>query len=163
MAEAGGAGNAISGVDASETAQPWPRPAHAWYALSLLVLTTMMNFFDVAVFGLMIEYIKRDFALSEVALRLLLGPAGILFYLVVGIPLARLVDIYSRNIILGIGLVITSGMTAVGGLTQSFAQLFMSRTFTGVGGSAHAPGTYSMMADLFPPERLPRAIGVLQL
>ena len=32
----------------------------------------------------------------------------------------------------------------------------------GVGGSAHAPGTYSMMADLFPPRRLPRAMAVLQ-
>ena len=33
----------------------------------------------------------------------------------------------------------------------------------GAGGSAHAPGSYSMLADYFPPARLPRAIGFLQL
>ena len=96
-------------------------------------------------------------------LGLLLGPAGILFYVFVGIPLARLVDIYPRTIILGIGLVVTSGMTAVGGLAQILRQFFASRMFVGVGGSAHAPGTYSMLADYFPPKRLPRAFAFLQL
>ena len=143
--------------------QPWSSPRLAWYALTLLVLATMMNFFDVGVFGLMVEYIKRDFQLSDFGLSLLMGPAGILFYVVVGIPLARLVDIYSRRMILGVGLLITSGMTSLSGLTQSFGQFFLLRAFTGVGGSAHAPGTYSMIADLFPPQRLPRAFGVLQL
>ena len=33
----------------------------------------------------------------------------------------------------------------------------------GAGGSAHAPGAYSMLADYFPPPKLPRAIGFLQL
>src|SRR5262249_46766008 len=146
--------------EAAPSSQPWPSRAMAWYALTLFVLATMMNFFDVAVFGMMIEYIKRDFGLSEIALGLLLGPLGILFYVFVGLPIARLVDIYSRNVILAIGLVITSGMTALGGLTQSFAQLGLTRTFTGVGGSAHAPGVYSLLADLFPPKSLPRAFGV---
>lgn len=143
--------------------QPWPRPGYAWYAVTLFVLATMMNFFDRGVFTLMIESIKRDFALSDIQLGILLGPAGILFYLVVGIPLARLVDIYRRTTILGVGLCITSGVTALGGFVQNYAQLFASRLFVGVGGSAHAPGTYSMMADLFPPKRLPRAIAVLQI
>jgi MFS family permease len=145
------------------TSQPWPRPALAWYAVTLFVLATMMNFFDITVFGLMIENIKHDFALSDQQLGLLLGPAGIFFYVIVGIPLARLVDIYRRTTIVGIGLVITSGMTALGGIVQSYGQLFTSRMFAGVGGSAHAPGCYSLMADFFPPLKLPRAIAVLQL
>ena len=55
------------------------------------------------------------------------------------------------------------GITALGGLAQSFGQLFSSRMLVGAGGSAHAPGAYSMLADYFPPARLPRAIGFLQL
>jgi MFS family permease len=35
--------------------------------------------------------------------------------------------------------------------------------FVGVGGSAHAPASFSMLADLFPPRRLPRAIAGMQL
>jgi len=144
-------------------AQGWPSTGLAWTALVLVTLATMMNFLDIAVFQLTAELIKRDFALNDFQLGLLLGPAGIVFYLLVGIPLARLVDIYPRNVILGIGLIVTSGMTAIGGLVQSFGQFFSSRMFAGVGGSAHAPGTYSILADYFPPKRLPRAFAFLQL
>ena len=143
--------------------QGWPSTGLAWTALVLVTLATMMNFFDVAVFQLMAESIKRDYALNDYQLGLLLGPAGIFFYVIVGIPLARLVDIYPRNIVLGIGILVTSGMTAVGGLAQSFVQFFASRSFVGVGGSAHAPGTYSILSDYFPPKRLPRAFAFLQL
>jgi MFS family permease len=143
--------------------QPWPHLGVAWVALVLVTLATMMNFFDITVFQLMAEPIKRDFALSDQQLGLLLGPAGILFYVVVGIPLARLVDIYRRTLILGVGLLVTSGMTAVGGLTQSFGQFFGSRMFVGVGGSAHGPGTYSLIADYFRPNWLPWAFAFLQL
>src|SRR5688572_12503739 len=54
-------------------------------------------------------------------------------------------------------------MTAVGGLAQSFGQFFGTRLFVGVGGSAHGPGTYSLLADYFRPKHLPRAFAFLQL
>ena len=134
----------------------------AWFAVFIFVLATMMNFLDRGVFMLMVESIKIDYELTDIELGLLMGPAGIIFYVFVGIPLARLVDIYPRNIILSIGLVITSGFTALGGLVQNYGQLFSTRMLVGVGGSAHAPGVYSMLADLFPPKRLPRAIAGIQ-
>ncbi len=61
------------------------------------------------------------------------------------------------------GITLIGGITALGGLAQNFTQLFMSRMLVGAGGSAHAPGSYSLLADYFPPARLPRAIGFLQL
>lgn len=159
--------DALIGTPPAETgpasAQPWPRLGIAWLALVLVTLATMMNFADIAIFQLMAEPIKHDFALTDPQLGLLLGPAGILFYVIVGIPLARLVDIYRRTLILGLGLLVTSGMTAVGGFTQSFGQFFGSRMFVGVGGSAHGPGTYSLLADYFPPKWLPWAFAFLQL
>jgi MFS family permease len=85
------------------------------------------------------------------------------FYVLVGMPLARLVDIYPRKIVLACGIAAIGGITALGGLAQNFTQLFSSRMLVGAGGSAHAPGAYSMLSDLFPPVRLPRAIGFLQL
>jgi MFS family permease len=149
-------------AESSADEQAWPRRRTAWIALGVLVLATMMNFMDRGVFMLMVESIKHDFELTDVQLGLLLGPAGIIFYVLVGIPLARLVDIYQRNVILSIGVMLTSGLTAVGGIVQSYVQLFASRMFVGMGGSAHAPGCYSMLADYFPPQRLPRAIAILQ-
>ncbi len=145
-----------------EALQPWPRARTAWYALIILTLATMMNFFGAYVFPLMVQSVKRDFALTDIEIGLLLGPAGIFFFIFVGIPLARLVDIYPRRIILGIGLVFTSACTVLGGFVQNYAQMFASRIFVGVGGSAHGPGCYSMLADYFPPAKLPRAFAVLQ-
>jgi MFS family permease len=148
---------------APDSGQPWPHTALAWLALVLVTMATVMNFFDITVFQLMATSIKQDFALTDPQLGLLLGPAGILFYVLVGIPLARLVDIYRRTFILGLGLVVTSGMTALGGVTQSFGQFFGTRMFVGVGGSAHGPGTYSLLADYVRPKWLPWAFAFLQL
>jgi MFS family permease len=160
--DAGGPPAAEPGETAIRTDQPWPKASTGWIAVFVLMLATTMNFLDGGVFMLMIELIKQDFGLTDIQVGLLLGPAGIFFYVFVGIPLARLVDIYPRRIVLSIGLCITSGLTIVGGLVQSYGQLFVSRMFVGVGGSAHAPGSYSMIADYFHPKRLPRAIAALQ-
>lgn len=141
----------------------WPSRAAAYYALAVVVLATMLNFFDMTVFTMMVERIKNDFRLSDEQIGWLLGPANIVFYVLVGIPLARLVDIYPRKIVLAAGLTLTSTLTAAGGLVQGFKGLFATRMLTGAGGSAHGPGAYSLLADFFPPNRLPRAIAVLQL
>jgi len=141
---------------------PWPSPRIAWYAAGVFALALMFAFADRGVFSLMMPAVQRDLGLSDVQVGMLLGPAAILCYIFIGIPMARLVDIYPRNIVLSIGVVLTNGLTAVCGLAQSFTQLFLCRMVVGVGGSANGPGTYSMMADYFPPRRLPRAIAVLQ-
>jgi MFS family permease len=146
-----------------EAVKRWPTRPAAYYGLGVIVLATTLNFFDGTVFGMMVERIKFDFQLSDEQLGWLMGPANIIFYVLVGIPLARLVDTYPRKYVLAAGLLLTSGLTALGGLVQGFKGLFATRMLTGAGGSAHGPGSYSLLADFFPPDRLPRAIAVLQL
>src|SRR3984885_13396219 len=143
--------------------QPWPSNRAAYYALAVIILATMLNFFDAGVFGIMAQRIKVDFRLTDEQLGFLIGPANVVFYVLVGIPMARLVDIYSRRIVLACGVAAIGGITALGGLAQNFTQLFTSRMLVGAGGSAHAPGAYSMLSDYFPTARLPRAIGILQI
>jgi MFS family permease len=148
---------------ASPQAQPWPARTAAYYGLFVIILATALNFLDLTIFSMMAPAIKRDFHLSDEQLGFLLGPANVIFYVLVGIPLAYLVDIFPRKYVLAGGITLIGGITALGGLAQNFVQLFMSRMLVGAGGSAHAPGSYSMLADYFPPARLPRAIGFLQL
>jgi MFS family permease len=150
-------------ADASPGAQPWPSRGAAYYALFVIILATMLNFFDGQAFTMMAQRIKVDFQLTDEQLGFLIGPANVIFYVLIGIPMARLVDMYSRKIVLACGIAAIGGITALGGLAQSFGQIFSSRMLVGAGGSAHAPGAYSMLADLFPPAKLPRAIGFLQL
>lgn len=143
--------------------QAWPSRGAAYFALTAIILATFLNFLDATVFSLMVERIKVDFGLNDEQLGWLIGPANVIFYLFVGIPLARMADIYPRKWVLSFGLTFISVLTAAGGLAQSFKQLFASRMLIGAGGSAHAPGSYSMLADFFPPAQLPRAIAWLQL
>src|SRR2546429_3569873 len=143
--------------------QGWPARSAAYYGLFVIILATALNFLDAQIFSMMAQHIKADFHLTDEQLGFLLGPANIIFYVLVGIPLARLVDLYPRKYVLAGGITLIGGITALGGLAQNFVQLFMSRMLIGAGGSAHAPGSYSMLADYFPPARLPRAIGFLQL
>ena len=150
-------------ADASPGAQPWPSRGAAYYALFVIILATMLNFFDGQAFTMMAQRIKADFQLTDEQLGFLIGPANVIFYVLIGIPMARLVDTYSRKIVLACGVAAIGSITALGGLAQSFGQIFSSRMLVGAGGSAHAPGAYSMLADLFPPAKLPRAIGFLQL
>ena len=150
-------------ANAAPEVRIWPARSAAFYGLAVIILATMLNFFDAQVFGMMAQRIKVDFRLTDEQLGFLIGPANIVFYVLVGIPLARLVDIYPRKFVLAAGIALIGGITALGGLAQSFGQLFMSRMLVGAGGSAHAPGAYSMLADYFPPAKVPRAIGFLQL
>ena len=158
-----------SGAAVAQAAQPraaaqsWPARGVAYYGLAVIIFATALNFMDAQIFNMLAQHIKADFHLTDEQLGFLLGPANIIFYVLVGIPLARLVDLYPRKYVLAGGITFIGGITALGGLAQNFVQLFMSRMLVGAGGSAHAPGSYSMLADYFPPARLPRAIGFLQL
>src|ERR1700676_1501812 len=164
MIVAGGVSEVVAPASAAGPGvQPWPARGAAYYALLIVILATLLNFLDAQVFGMMAQRIKVDFNLTDEQLGFLIGPANAVFYVLVGIPMARLVDIYPRRIVLACGIAAIGGITALGGLAQSFRQLFLSRMLVGAGGSAHAPGAYSMLADYFPPERLPRVIGILQL
>lgn len=143
-------------------ARVWPSSGKAYWALFVIVLATFLTFFDAVVFGMLAEQIKKDFGLTDAQLGFLAGPASIICYFFVGIPLARLADIYPRKYVLAGGAAIVGVIISLGGLAQTFAQFVMSRVFLAAGGSAHAPASYSLLADAFPPKKLTRAFALLQ-
>ena len=149
-------------VPRPEAERAWPTSAAAYWALFVIVLATFLTFFDAVTFGMLAERIKRDFGLTDSQLGFLAGPASIICYLFVGIPLARLADIYPRKYVLAAGAAIVGVIISLGGLAQSFSQFVMSRVFLAAGGSAHAPAAYSLLADAFPPKKLTRAFALLQ-
>lgn len=140
----------------------WPSSGAAYWALTVIVLATFMTFFDAVTFGMLAERIKHDFGLTDSQLGFLAGPASIICYLFVGIPLARLADIYPRKYVLAGGAAAVGLVISLGGLAQTFTQFVGSRVFLAAGGSAHAPSSYSLLADAFPPRKLTRAFALLQ-
>ena len=147
---------------AQTSAREWPSSGAAYWALTVIVLATFMTFFDAVTFGMLAERIKHDFGLTDSQLGFLAGPASIICYLFVGIPLARLADIYPRKYVLAGGAAAVGLVISLGGLAQSFTQFVGSRVFLAAGGSAHAPSSYSLLADAFPPKKLTRAFALLQ-
>ncbi|WP_206245275.1 MFS transporter [Novosphingobium terrae] len=140
----------------------WPSSASAYWALTVIVLATFLTFFDQVVFGMLAERIKIDFGLTDSQLGFLAGPASIICYLFVGIPLARLADIWPRKYVLAGGVSAIGLVTILGGIAQTFTQFVGSRVFLAAGGSAHAPSSYSLIADMFPPRKITRAFAILQ-
>jgi MFS family permease len=150
-------------VSESATAQGWPPASQAWYAVGVFTLVLMFNFLDRGIVQLLIGPLKADLQISDQQVGLLMGFAFAIFYAVLGLPIARLVDSKSRRLIVGLGIATWSLMTALCGLSRNFWQLFLARMGVGVGEACNGPAVYSMMSDYFPPHRLPRAIAVLQL
>lgn len=100
-------------------AQAWPSAGRAWFALFAIVLATFLSFFDQTVFGMLAQRIKQDFALSDEVLGFLGGPASVIFFVVVGIPLARLADFFPPKKIMRAFAVLQLGF--IGGTTAVMA------------------------------------------
>ena len=139
---------------------PYPPARTAWYAVSVLLIAYTVSFIDRTILSLLVGPIQADLGIGDTEMGLLHGLAFALFYCFLGLPIAWLSDRFSRRWIIAIGMIIWSGMTALCGLTKNFMQLFLARMGVGVGEAALSPAAYSMLADLFPPNRLGRAMGV---
>jgi len=144
-------------------AVPWPSEKAGFFALSCIIFSTFLTFFDSTVFAMLAERMKASFALSDADLGFVLGPASVIAFVFVGIPVARLVDIFPRKYVLAGSVALLGTITALGGLAQSFGQLVATRVFVGAGGSANGPGSYSILADFFRPLRIPLVFALLQL
>jgi MFS family permease len=121
----------------------------------------MINMLDRQIVSLIVGPIKRDLHLSDTQMGWLMGPAFVIFYMILGLPIARMVDYKNRRTILGVGVLIWSFMTSLCGFARGFWQLLICRVGVGSGEACSGPATFSMIADLFPKEKLPRAIAVL--
>jgi MFS family permease len=128
-----------------------------------LALVTTFALLDQGIIGLLIQQIKTDFSLSDTEAGFLLGPAFVIFYACLGLPLSRYVDRANRTIIVSIGIFVWSLATAICGLASNFIQLFIARIMVGAGESINGPASYSIISDYFPRDKLPRAIATVQI
>lgn len=149
-----------SAVDPEVAAMAWPSLRQAYYAAWVLAAVQMCAQLNDGVMSLLVESVKRDLGLSDLQMSYLLGFSTVLFYVFIGVPAARLVDRHNRKWLMTGAVVAWSVATAACGLAQNFWQFFAARFGIGAGESINGPLAYSLMADYFPPEKLPRAIAI---
>jgi sugar phosphate permease len=59
------------------------------YALAILAIVYMFNFIDRQILAILLPAIRDEFGVSDAWLGFLVGPAFAMFYIVLGIPVAR--------------------------------------------------------------------------
>ncbi len=150
-------------VTTSVAPEPYPNQRRAWYGVSVFALMLLVLFGNAGIINLLVDDIKRDLHLSDVKASLIIGFAASSLHAILALPVSRLVDTLSRRLILSIGLIILGCSSLATGLAATFGTLFMARLLGGVGAAGSGPATYSILADYFPPARLPRAVSVMNI
>lgn len=138
-------------------------PAQANYALIVLLLAYILSFIDRNAMAVLIGPIRDDFGISDFQYSLLHGFAFSMFYIFLGLPIARMADRGNRKMIVTIGVFFWSVMTCLCGLASTFKSLFIARIGVGVGEAALSPSAYSLLSDYFSRDALPRAMAVYTL
>lgn len=135
---------------------------NAWRVLFLLFLANLFNFFDRAVPSIVMEPIRLEWSLTDFQIGML-GTAFTIVYALAGLPLGRMADTGSRKKIMGWGLLVWSGLTAVNGAVQGFWGFLLARMGVGIGEASYGPAANSLIGDMFPANRRARAMGIFML
>lgn len=131
--------------------------------LAVLALANILSYLDRIIINLLVQPIKADLGISDTEFGMLQGLAFGLFYTLLAFPIGRLVDVRSRKAVIAAGVFVFSLCSFLSGLARSFGQLFAARVGVGAGEASLTPAAFSMIADLFPPEKLGRAMSVFTM
>jgi len=141
----------------------YPSSARAWATVAILMVAYVLSFVDRQILNLLVEPIRRDLAINDTQMSLLMGLSFALFYTICGIPLGRVADTRSRRGLIAVGILFWSAATAACGMAKMYWQFLLCRIGVGVGEAALSPAAYSLIADSFPAERRATAISVYSM
>jgi len=133
------------------------------YVLVMLTLVYVFNFADRQILVILQESIKEEFQLSDTELGLLSGFIFAIFYVVLGIPIARYADNGNRRNIVAGSLGLWSIMTSISGFAGNFIQLLLARIGVGVGQAGESPAAHAMISDYFPLEKRSTALSIYSM
>jgi predicted MFS family arabinose efflux permease len=130
------------------------------FVLAVITFGGMLNITDRLILSIMLEDIKRAFALSDTEIGLITGFAFTVLYVVCGLPIAWLADRMSRPLIIAVSIASWSLMTALCGAATGFWTFFLARMGVGIGESGSGPAGTSLLTQTFKGHELGRAMGI---
>ncbi|HPF25502.1 MAG TPA: MFS transporter [Steroidobacteraceae bacterium] len=136
---------------------------YGWYVVFVLMLAYTLSFIDRQILSLLVQPIKSELDISDTQVGLLQGFAFALFYTVLGLPMGRIVDRYSRKNLIAVGVALWSLMTVLCGVARGFGALFVARMGVGIGEATLSPAALSMITDCFRSGRLGTALSIYSL
>jgi MFS family permease len=126
----------------------------------MLTLVYIFNFIDRQLLVILQESIKLELHLSDTQLGMLSGFTFAIFYVTLGIPIARFADKSSRRNTVAASLGLWSIMTAASGSARNFVELLLARIGVGVGEAGGSPPAHAMISDYFPPGKRSTALSI---
>ena len=145
-------------TESSTLPRDWTAPTA--YSLGFLTLISAFNYLDRSLLGLALPAIKAEMAVSDTALGLVSGLAFVLFYSLLGVPIAWLADRWNRRNIIAVGFAFWSLMTLLTGWVANIWQLAAARFLMGAGEACGLAPSNSMISDLFRKERRALALSI---
>lgn len=133
---------------------------YRYYVLVMLTLVYVFNFIDRQLLVILQESVKGELRLTDTQLGMLSGFSFAVFYVTMGIPIARYADKGNRRNIVTLSLGLWSLMTAFSGLARNFVQLLMARIGVGVGEAGGSPSAHAMISDYFAPGKRATALSL---
>jgi MFS family permease len=133
------------------------------YVTGVLLVVYIFNQTDRAIFGFLMEPIKRELNLSDTQLGFLAGPALVLLYAVLGIPIARYADRSQRVNIMSIATALWSGIVMLSAAVGNFWQLALTRVGVGIGEAGFAAIAQSVLAACHSAAERTRALSIFML
>ncbi len=128
--------------------------------LALLVSAYTLNFIDRTIISTIGVAIKVDLKISDAQLGLLGGLYFAVLYTLLGIPVARLAERFSRVNIIAAAILVWSAFTSLCGAATSFVTLSLFRVGVGLGEAGLSPPAHSLISDYFEPRRRASALAV---
>lgn len=128
------------------------------YVLVMLTALYALSFIDRQLIAILQESIKADLGINDTQLGFLSGFAFAVFYVLAGIPVARIADQSNRRNLITVAVGVWSLMTALCGVAQNYIQMLFVRIGVGVGEAGCSPPAHSMISDLYPPEQRASAL-----
>ena len=125
-----------------------------------MFLVTTFNVADRNILNVLLEPIKDEFGVSDTAMGFLVGPAFAIVHIVASFAIATLADRSTRRSVVGLGLFLWSGLTALCGLVTQFWQLVIARFGVGAFEGAGSAPAHALLCDYFPIDRRARMMTI---
>jgi len=126
----------------------------------MLAAAYTFSFIDRQVLNLLVDPIKADLGLTDMQISYLQGVLFVAPYVLMSVPIGRMVDAFRRVYVLGAGVFAWSLATIGCGLAGTFGQLAVARMAVGAGEASVTPAAWSLLADYFAKEDLARPVSV---
>jgi MFS family permease len=133
------------------------------YALALFIFVYLLYFADMQLITLLVAPIEQAYAINDTRFSLLTAAPPVIAILLVGLPLATLVDRGNRRNLLAAAVVVWTTANVLCAFANGFWMLFALKVVVAIGGAWFYPTVVSLMSDLFAPRHRTLAFTVLQL